>query len=689
MFSDFERNDTDFPTSQTANIAKEPAATPSSLSSTKKKPVASNRKKALLMEARKERVGWVDSASRSQSYSSNLADDKEPHYDGMKLLRSTAMDVNIHSSVHANNSEGHVGGSTNGDDHVGITSSTLNVIDTLYHDLSERQRSKRVWDQLVSQLPAEDVQSITANFESLHASGEPEERGGVSDASDGYDVFIQRLRSPQSADLVQGMRHFVSSLETSDTEEGIGIEPAVLTASSIQLPGGKTIDLPKLNLFGLSGRTNITGSNPSLQELTAPKENVTQEQSVGSPLLKRYASQISSYLLKTNNVLKNHPLWNSDTDDAFRVQGSLPLETFLYQKCHTILQKALRLDSQTENDVLDRQIQSLGFVTWEHLDLPILEHVIDSKLWSAPIHALHRIRTVHAPRSKLSCLMDVYRGINEALAAASIVNASENTDTTPKPAGADDVLPAIILAILHAKPVEFCSELVFCQLFCDPDALRGEAGYVLTNVYGAVQFLKTVEDSSSFSIGREEYAAGLIRCREELELDLDAAAANEHDDVDEEQPVNAQKRENKEGDSAAGFPVDISASVVRMARLRGETIDLKWALREDEQLRNELRETLSNSEQTATCNSNTSLNLGLPPGFHRKYTFLGRQPDDLKLSELPLLLSEYHKLVQVTETLIVDRTNVAAAEQKKRLRMVREQLTNNALAADMDLRKGD
>jgi len=249
------------------------------------------------------------------------------------------------------------------------------------------------------------------------------------------------------------------------------------------------------------------------------------------------------------------------------------------------------------------------------------------------------------------------------------------------------VLPAIILAILHAKPVEFCSELVFCQLFCDPDALRGEAGYVLTNVYGAVQFLKTVEDSSSFSIGREEYAAGLTRCREELELDLDAQA-NEHDDVEEEHKVNA-KRENKEGDSAAGFPVDISASVVRMARLRGETIDLKWALREDEQLRNELRETLLISEQTASSNSNTSLNLGLPPGFHRKYTFLGRQPDDLKLSELPLLLSEYHKLVQVTETLIVDRTNVAAAEQKKRLRMVREQLTNNALAADMDLRKGD
>ena len=107
--------------------------------------------------------------------------------------------------------------------------------------------------------------------------------------------------------------------------------------------------------------------------------------------MKRYASQISSYLIKTNTVLKNHPLWNSDTDDAFRVQGSLPLETFVYQKCHTLLQKALCVDSQTENDVLTRQIQSLGFVTWKHLDLPILEHVMDSKLWSTPIHALYRI----------------------------------------------------------------------------------------------------------------------------------------------------------------------------------------------------------------------------------------------------------------------------------------------------------
>ena len=64
--------------------------------------------------------------------------------------------------------------------------------------------------------------------------------------------------------------------------------------------------------------------------------------------------------------------------------------------------------------------------------------------------------------------------------------------------------------------------------------------------------------------------------------------------------------------------------------------------------------------------------LNLPPGFNHKYTILERQPNGIKLSELPLLQPAYHKLVQVCVTLIVARTNVAVAEQKERMRVAQE-----------------
>ena len=83
-----------------------------------------------------------------------------------------------------------------------------------------------------------------------------------------------------------------------------------------------------------------------------------------------------------------------------------------------------------------------------------------------------------------------------------------------------------------------------------------------------------------FSINREEYATGLTRCR--AELNLDAANVDDKNGA----PTEAKQNVNKEGYLVARFLVDTCARVVRMARLQGETIDLQWAMREDEQLNN-------------------------------------------------------------------------------------------------------
>jgi len=69
----------------------------------------------------------------------------------------------------------------------------------------------------------------------LNAGDTEQETGKISnsDTNDGYDVLIKRLRSPPSADLVQVMRHFASSLEICDTEE---VRDRSANAAFIQLP---------------------------------------------------------------------------------------------------------------------------------------------------------------------------------------------------------------------------------------------------------------------------------------------------------------------------------------------------------------------------------------------------------------------------------------------------------------------
>ena len=640
------------------------------------------RKQALLVEARRNRVEWVDASSPYRTLingvgstsSWNAIEKLLASSNGGKADYSSQTDLDSLPGSNDRQPEDEDDTSSGVRDGMDLLrkaracasmKSAVGIVSTLYSGIPVREIEERVARQMMSQLSADDVKSILAGSQ-LHSQKEREAviASGLKNltvaqkAAAGHQVFIQRLRSPEAAELVQGMKYFVSSLEN------------------------------------------------SIQTKLA-------EQADKSQIASETAASIHTYLDKTTKLLKAHVLWQKDDVDEFELNGKLAMESFLFQKFHKALW-SLTCDSEGDKNVGDK-IQSLQFITWENFDIKCLSgkdvnlspdaaptdleegttappSPVDT--WSVTLDALRFVDAQWSPTAKLVLFVEAYRGVSATLCAAM------SKGELP---GADDSLPALILAILHAKPENVVSNLAFVQEFVRPDLLRGEPGYVLTSALSAIQFIMDVKDSSSLTISPGEFSQGLAKCTAEIEKreektkkgEARVAERNEFaaGSADLETTMDTKHETSKR--STKGYK-EISARDVRAARVQGEDVTLEWALRWQATNNpiNEARGTMSQdgSADDERSSSNWSQSrfgpaavYSLPQGFTRTYSFLGVQPDDIRISDIPTLLDEYHQLVRVCETLLTEKNAELAAEHKRRLKMARDQLESDAAAAAVNV----
>jgi cellobiose phosphorylase len=137
----------------------------------------------------------------------------------------------------------------------------------------------------------------------------------------------------------------------------------------------------------------------------------------------------------------------------------------------------------------------------------------------------------------------------------------------------------------------------------------------------------------------------------------------------------------------------IPVQEVRAARLRGDVVDMEWALRwqaQQQQEEGEAAPTVSSSKHKRTSSNNTVLvdeflTEGLPTGFTRNYSFLATRPDDVRMADLPRLLSEYRMLVHTTESLLAERMTKHAAERKAHRMQRQKELYARARQLDPSL----
>jgi hypothetical protein len=323
----------------------------------------------------------------------------------------------------------------------------------------------------------------------------------------------------------------------------------------------------------------------------------------------------------------------------------------------------------------------LQFIKARHLELDCL--IVDStvngnkesnenEMLCDPIGILESLDCYFSPFEKLQTILAVYQSVNAALWTALNApdDSQQNTSSQKKLPSADDVLPTLILTVIRAKPLRLLWNMRFIEVFSRPESLRGEAGYAYTNLYGAIQFLQEmnlVDDNqsiASLSISPEEFRDGLQASRKAAEEKLKVPVANE---------TKTASLDGPSYDRMTQLPIQI----VRDARMRGDTLNLDWV--------RSWRETsnLTNIESLPSVDAlNDSVVTNEMLGVPRQYSFLTARPEDIRLTDLPELLSEYRLLVHATERLLAERASEVKSARKKKIVEQRNSLMAKAEAAD-------
>jgi Vacuolar sorting protein 9 (VPS9) domain len=404
----------------------------------------------------------------------------------------------------------------------------------------------------------------------------------------------------------------------------------------------------------------VQGMRTAIRNLDSVEEPRTVEE---------IAERMKSYLNGTFESIKAHKAFSQVTVND-RLKHSL--ESFLYGQSYATLQAKLWTDEarKAEHDWMER-LAALEFVTPKHLDIACL---VDCDLETAlkvPMETLLSTDLYFSPYEKLQRILAMYHGVNTALSKALNAVTAKRGESQKMPS-ADDVLPCIIITILKSKPARIATNLRMVELFCPEEYLRGEAGYACTNLFGAVQFLLDLDmdDPKSLSIDAEEFRKGLATSRAKFQERLDTK----------------RKRAQLLGPSIntdiSLKYCDIPASEIREARFRGEHVDLEWAKAWQEKVA--VADAEKNTTGQSAGQSSTAEDV-LPPGFSRNYTFLTSRPEDIRMSDLPHLLSEYRMLVHTSETLLGERASRLTAERKKKVNIVQEELLKNIQSVDPSL----
>ena len=342
------------------------------------------------------------------------------------------------------------------------------------------------------------------------------------------------------------------------------------------------------------------------------------------------------------------------------------------------------------------------------------EHV--KQLLSNAVSIFQSIDIYYSPYEKLQRILFLYHEINMALKRAT-------TSTTKLPS-ADDILPTFIYVILLAAANENEHQTTTSQLYynlyyieqllssssytksndsnthssssgSNNHYLRGEAGYAYTNLYSAYQFISDFDTTnvaspfdgtpssttttttaptfadtttpptpSSLSISKEAWITAIesykVKAQERYDGMQKASAASDALPIDMYEPdlsIGMRTMDLLSDTPSLNAPTPMD---IRKARLRGETIDLNWAIQHQQDQRQQHQTSLQTPKSVFE-----QVEESLPHGFQRNYNFLNvRTVDDLKYNDVEHLLQEYHTLVRTTETLLSDRARQITRERK-------------------------
>jgi len=155
------------------------------------------------------------------------------------------------------------------------------------------------------------------------------------------------------------------------------------------------------------------------------------------------------------------------------------------------------------DEILAQKIRIYSWVREEHLDLASVGPNGERFLRLAQQELL-KIKGYRAPRDKVICVLNCCKVIFGYLKNA------KSSDTS-----ADSFVPLLIFVVLQANPENLVSNIQYILRFRNQDKLGGEAGYYLSSLSGAIQFIESL-DRTTLTVSDEDFERNVERAVSEI-----------------------------------------------------------------------------------------------------------------------------------------------------------------------------
>jgi hypothetical protein len=144
------------------------------------------------------------------------------------------------------------------------------------------------------------------------------------------------------------------------------------------------------------------------------------------------------------------------------------------------------------DDILAQKIRIYSWIREEHLDLePVGPN--GERFLKLAQQELLKIKGYRAPRDKVICVLNCCKVI------FGLLKNAKSSDTS-----ADSFVPLLIYVVLQANPEHLVSNVQYILRFRNQDKLGGEAGYYLSSLSGAIQFIENL-DRTTLTVSDEEF----------------------------------------------------------------------------------------------------------------------------------------------------------------------------------------
>ncbi|KAL4910692.1 hypothetical protein BDW74DRAFT_164541 [Aspergillus multicolor] len=162
------------------------------------------------------------------------------------------------------------------------------------------------------------------------------------------------------------------------------------------------------------------------------------------------------------------------------------------ERLHGPWRKGQHQEDVERDEVLAQKMRIYSWVKEEHLDIAPVSSS-GRRFLSLAQQELLKINGYRAPRDKVICILNCCKVI------FGLLRNAKKSDTS-----ADSFIPLLIYVVLQANPEHLVSNIQYILRFRNQEKLGGEAGYYLSSLSGAIQFIETL-DRTSLTVSDEEF----------------------------------------------------------------------------------------------------------------------------------------------------------------------------------------